>query len=164
MVVMARKGESNIVQIAKDFGVSPAGQKRWCAQCAHFCRRIKSYWCRTGSDSACFRDFPVFAGAGSRFESHLGHSKAAGQRHSSSETACTVCTGASDAVTGRCVGSRGLLVVRGTGLRPAGGDCLDLPPVGGHFVCPSGLFVRLSLLHRGCGRMEHDLLDIRGLV
>ena len=37
-------------------------------------------WCRTGPyclrtapDSACFSGFPVFAGPGMRFESHLGH-------------------------------------------------------------------------------------------
>lgn len=44
-----------------------------CAHCAHFGRRIGSYWGRIGPDWRCFREFPLFARDGVRFESHLGH-------------------------------------------------------------------------------------------
>ena len=44
-----------------------------CAQCAHFGLRIGPYIGRTGSDRVCFRGSGEFAGAGMRFESHLGH-------------------------------------------------------------------------------------------
>jgi hypothetical protein len=46
---------------------------RGCAQCAHPGLRIGPYIGRTGSYWLCFREFPVFARAGVRFESHLGH-------------------------------------------------------------------------------------------
>jgi hypothetical protein len=49
------------------------GQRRWCAQCAHAGLRIGPHWCRTGPDSVCFGGRLVFASAGTRFESHLGH-------------------------------------------------------------------------------------------
>jgi hypothetical protein len=55
------------------FGVAAARQKRGCAQCARPGLRIGSYICRTGPDSACFREFPVYTRAGMQFESHLGH-------------------------------------------------------------------------------------------
>ena len=51
-----------------------------CGQCPHFGSRTGPYRCWTGPDSLCFRGSPVFAGAGMRFESHLGHSVSAGQR------------------------------------------------------------------------------------
>jgi hypothetical protein len=47
--------------------------KRGCAQCAHFGLRLGAYIGRTGSDCRCFLEFPVFAGLGIQFESHLGH-------------------------------------------------------------------------------------------
>ncbi|WP_217496279.1 type II toxin-antitoxin system RelE/ParE family toxin [Arthrobacter sp. 24S4-2] len=47
--------------------------KKWCAQCAHPGPRARSYRGRIGPDSGCFRGIPVFARAGTRFESHLGH-------------------------------------------------------------------------------------------
>ncbi|MDQ0213343.1 hypothetical protein J2S92_004047 [Arthrobacter bambusae] len=56
------------------------GTEKGCAQCAHPGRRTRPYRCRTGSYPACFREFPVFAGVGSRFKSHLGHGISAGQR------------------------------------------------------------------------------------
>jgi death-on-curing protein len=60
----------------------------WCAQkgelrvwtCPHSGLRIGSDVGRFGSDSACFREFPVFARPGRQFESHLGHSVSAGQK------------------------------------------------------------------------------------
>ena len=55
--------------------------KEKCGQCPHFWIRIGSYIGRTGPDSVCFRDFPVFTRAGMRFESHLGHSVSAGQKY-----------------------------------------------------------------------------------
>ena len=42
--------------------------------------RTGPYSPRIGPDSACFRGSPLFVGAGTRFESHLGHSVSAGQR------------------------------------------------------------------------------------
>jgi hypothetical protein len=47
--------------------------KLGCVHCPHFGLRIGSYVGRIGSDAACLRDFPVFAGEGMQFESHLGH-------------------------------------------------------------------------------------------
>ena len=47
--------------------------ERGCGQCPHFWLRTRSYIGRTGPDCLCFLEFPVFAGAGMRFESHLGH-------------------------------------------------------------------------------------------
>ena len=44
-----------------------------CVQSTLFGLRIGSYVGRIGRDSACLREFPVFAGAGMQFESHLGH-------------------------------------------------------------------------------------------
>jgi hypothetical protein len=44
-----------------------------CVQSTHFGLWIGSYWCRTGLDSLCFREFPVLARVGMQFESHLGH-------------------------------------------------------------------------------------------
>jgi len=44
-----------------------------CGQCPHIWLRAGPYIGRIGPDSACFRDFPVVAGPGVRFESHLGH-------------------------------------------------------------------------------------------
>jgi hypothetical protein len=45
-----------------------------CGQCPHIRLRTGPYRCRTGPDSLCFGGSPVFARAGTRFESHLGHS------------------------------------------------------------------------------------------
>ncbi len=61
-------------------------------QCPHFWLRTGSYIGRTGSYSVCFREFPVFARAGMRFESHLGHSVSAGQRLFKPLTLLTVST------------------------------------------------------------------------
>jgi len=47
--------------------------KLGCVHCAHFGLLIGAYVGRIGPDSACFREFPVFAGEGMQFESHLGH-------------------------------------------------------------------------------------------
>jgi hypothetical protein len=41
--------------------------------------RTGSYIGRIGSDFARLRDFPVIAGAGMQFESHLGHTVSAGR-------------------------------------------------------------------------------------
>ena len=41
-------------------------------RCPHFGSRTGPYRCRTGPDSVCFGGSPVFARAGTRFESHLG--------------------------------------------------------------------------------------------
>ena len=49
------------------------GWKSGCGHCPHFGLRTGSYIGRTGPDSACFRDFPVFVRAGMQSESHLGH-------------------------------------------------------------------------------------------
>ena len=51
-----------------------------CGQCPHIWLRTGPYIGRIGPDSACFREFPVFARAGMRFESHLGHGVSAGQQ------------------------------------------------------------------------------------
>ena len=48
-------------------------ENRGCGQCPHIWLRAGPYIGRIGPDSACFRDFPVVAGPGVRFESHLGH-------------------------------------------------------------------------------------------
>jgi hypothetical protein len=61
------------------FVVGEEPDKRKCGQCPHFSLRIGSYSGRFGPDCLCFLEFPVFAGAGMRFESHLGHSVSAGQ-------------------------------------------------------------------------------------
>ena len=53
--------------------------KKKSGQCPHFTLGTGSYSRRTASDCLCFREFPVFARAGTRFESHLGHSVSAGQ-------------------------------------------------------------------------------------
>jgi hypothetical protein len=42
--------------------------------------RTGPYIGRTGSDSVCFLEFPVFTRAGMQFESHLGHSMTPRQR------------------------------------------------------------------------------------
>jgi len=47
--------------------------KRVCAQCAHPGLRIRPYRCRTGPDCGGFRGSGEYSGAGTRFESHLGH-------------------------------------------------------------------------------------------
>jgi len=47
--------------------------KLGCVHCAHFGLLIGAYVGRIEPDSACFREFPVFAGEGMQFESHLGH-------------------------------------------------------------------------------------------
>jgi len=44
-----------------------------CVHCPHFGLRTGSYRARIGPDSACLQGSPVFARAGTRFESHLGH-------------------------------------------------------------------------------------------
>jgi hypothetical protein len=63
-----------LVSTTKNWSKMPRIQvKRRCAQCAHLSPRTGSYRGRIGPDSACFRDFPVFAGEGMQFESHLGH-------------------------------------------------------------------------------------------
>ena len=56
------------------------GKNGGCAQCAHPELRIGSYWDRFGSDWGSFRGIPVFARAGVRFESHIGHSMSPRQR------------------------------------------------------------------------------------
>jgi hypothetical protein len=55
-------------------GEAFGGEKWGCGQCPHFGCLTGLYWCRTGPDSACSGGSPVFAGPGTRFESHLGHS------------------------------------------------------------------------------------------
>ena len=58
-------------------GLEPDRRQRWqkrgCGQCPHIRFRTGPYIGRIGSDSACFRGSLVFARAGVRFESHLGH-------------------------------------------------------------------------------------------
>ncbi|MDR6507630.1 hypothetical protein J2805_003337 [Arthrobacter oryzae] len=49
------------------------GDKWGRAHCAHSGLRTGPYVGRIRPESACFREFPVFGGAGVRFESHLGH-------------------------------------------------------------------------------------------
>jgi len=44
-----------------------------CVHCPHFGLRTGSNSPRIGPDSACLQGSPVFARAGTRFESHLGH-------------------------------------------------------------------------------------------
>ena len=44
-----------------------------CGQCPHFGPRTGPYWGRIGPDSLCFAEFPMIAGAGMQFESHLGY-------------------------------------------------------------------------------------------
>ena len=53
--------------------------KAGCAHCAHPGLGIGSYLCRTGPDCGGLRGSGGFTGAGTRFESHLGHSVSAGQ-------------------------------------------------------------------------------------
>ena len=53
-------------------GEASGGEKWGCGQCPHF-------GSRTGPYSVCFGGSPVFAGAGTRFESLLGHSVSVGQ-------------------------------------------------------------------------------------
>jgi hypothetical protein len=53
--------------------------ERRCGQCPHFGRRTRSYIGPRGSDSAYFRNFPVFPRFRRQFESHLGHSVSARQ-------------------------------------------------------------------------------------
>ena len=60
-------------------GEASGGEKWGCGQCPHFGSRTGSYRGRTGPDSLCFGGSPVFAGTGTRFESHLGHSVSAVQ-------------------------------------------------------------------------------------
>ena len=55
------------------FGGGLGGENWGCGQCPHFGSRTGSYRCRTGQDSVCLGGSPVFARAGTRFESHLGH-------------------------------------------------------------------------------------------
>ena len=57
----------------RQFGGGPGGEDRGCGHCPHFGSRTGSDWCRTGPDSVCFGGSPVFARAGTRLESHLGH-------------------------------------------------------------------------------------------
>ena len=68
------------------------GESWGCGQCPHFGSRTGPYWCRTGPDSVCFGGSPVFARAGTRFESHLGHSVSAGQGPFLVFFVCTLCT------------------------------------------------------------------------
>ena len=56
-----------------NLGEAFGGENWGCGQCPHFGSRPGPYRCRTGPYSACFRGSPVFAGAGTRFGSHLGH-------------------------------------------------------------------------------------------
>ena len=44
-----------------------------CTMCTLIGVGLGSYMGLIGPDSACFRYFPVLAGAGTQFESHLGH-------------------------------------------------------------------------------------------
>jgi hypothetical protein len=54
--------------------------KRGCAQCAHPGLRIGSYWCLTGPDRRCLWGSGGCSRAGTRFESHLGHSRSPRER------------------------------------------------------------------------------------
>ena len=75
------KGELQPIRAPESVnGQQRSEQKERCAHCPHFWLRIGWYMGRIGSDSVCFREFPVFAGAGMRFEFHVGHSVSAGQR------------------------------------------------------------------------------------
>lgn len=47
--------------------------KSVCGHCPRFGCRTGSYMGRIGPNSACFPEFPMIAGAGMQFESHLGH-------------------------------------------------------------------------------------------
>ena len=91
---------------------------RGCGQCPHFGSRTGPYRCRTGPDSVCFGGSPVFARAGTRFESHLGHVFSLFRGLWASECAQTVHLWAPSGaffVGGRCCGRRLLLVVSGSG-------------------------------------------------
>jgi hypothetical protein len=80
-VLGPRRGGSVVAGVCR---CAAAKQKKGCAQCAHPRCRTQPYRGRTGPYSACFREFLVFPGPGTRFESHLGHSVSAGQRPVSS--------------------------------------------------------------------------------
>ena len=54
-------------------GESFGGENWGCGQCPHFGSRTGPYGRRTGPDSVCLGGSPVFARAGTRFESHRGH-------------------------------------------------------------------------------------------
>ncbi len=69
----AKKRRTRSVRGAAVLGKASGGERRGCGQCPHLGLRIRSYIGRTGPDSARFRRSPVFARAGIRFESHLGH-------------------------------------------------------------------------------------------
>ena len=64
-----RSGDAGCGGLGEAFG----GENLGCGQCPHFGSRTGPYRCRTGPDSLFLGGSPVFAGAGTRFESHLGH-------------------------------------------------------------------------------------------
>ncbi|MCB5276046.1 hypothetical protein BJG92_03601 [Arthrobacter sp. SO5] len=137
------------------------GQKGGCAQCAHPGLRIGSYRWRTGPDSVCFGGSPVFAGAGTRFESHLGHSVSAGQGPFSAFFVWTVSTLSPLIGCSGCVGSRKRLIRLCGGAFGYGGPGASSRGslLGVH---PRSSFRRVlhSLIHGGQGRSQHDLLNI----
>ena len=61
-------------------GATAVRQKRGCGQCSHPGSRTGPYRRRTGPDCGGFRGSGGNSRAGTRFESHLGHSVSAGQR------------------------------------------------------------------------------------
>ena len=92
--------------------------KAGCAHCAHPGLRIGSYWCRTGPDCGGLRGSGGFTGAGTRFESHLGHVFSLFRGLLASECAQTVHLWAPSGaflLPGRYCGRRLLLVVSGSG-------------------------------------------------
>jgi hypothetical protein len=71
-------------------GEAFGGENLGCGQCPHFGSRTVPYRCRIGPDSVCLGGSAVFAGAGTRFESHLGHVFSLFRGLSASECAQTV--------------------------------------------------------------------------
>jgi hypothetical protein len=62
-----------------EWGRNALNWPNWGGYIVHILGCSRLYAGRTGPDSSCFREFPVFARAGIRFESHLGHSVSASQ-------------------------------------------------------------------------------------
>ena len=77
-----------------------------CGQCPHIRLRTGPYIGRTGPDSVCFGGSLLFARAGTRFESHLGHSVSAGQELFGAFFVWTVSTLSPLILCSGCVGSR----------------------------------------------------------
>ena len=132
-------------------------QESGCAQCAHPGLRIGSYWCRTRPDCRCFGGSPVFAGSGTRFESHLGHSVSAGQKRFSLKLVLfrvdSVHTPTSDLVLrGVWVPGRPVFgCVWGSGLSPSGFVLPERASSGSSslFVLSAWFFVFTSSWRRG---------------